>query len=121
MNAGKNASARKISGGRATTRPTASALETDSARARGLGVQPSSRGDLEDPLRGSPARGPGRSFSAKETAPFDTPAALATSLIVGRGILRLNRFRSRVSRVTPFLGFAVKCLRWGQSKGIVLE
>ena len=52
MKAGKNASARRISGGRATTRPTASALETDSARARGLGVQPSSLGDLEDPLAG---------------------------------------------------------------------
>ena len=43
MKEGKNGSARSVSGGRATTRPTASAFETDSARPRGLGVQPSSR------------------------------------------------------------------------------
>ena len=41
MNEGKNASARKISGGRAITSPTASAFETERARARGLGDQPS--------------------------------------------------------------------------------
>ena len=85
MKDGKNASARKISGGRATTSPTASALETDSARARGLGVQPSCSATSRMRRRVSGAT-PGRSFSAKETAPLDTPAALATSLIVGRGI-----------------------------------
>ncbi len=86
MNAGKNASARKISGGRATTRPTASALDTESARARGLGVQPSCSATSRIRCRVCGAT-PGRSFRAKETAPLDTPAALATSLIVGRGIL----------------------------------
>ena len=43
MNDGKNGSARSVSGGRAMTRPTANASDTDSARARELGVQPSSR------------------------------------------------------------------------------
>ena len=89
MNEGKKASARRISGGRATTRPTASARDTDSARARGLGDQPSCSATSRMRRRVSGAR-PGRSFSANETAPFETPAAVATSLIVGRG-MRLTK------------------------------
>ena len=57
MKDGKNGSARSVSGGRAITSPTASARETERARARELGVQPSSSGDGEDPgpgLRGEP-------------------------------------------------------------------
>ena len=84
MNEGKNGSARSVSGGRATTRPTASAFETDSARPRGLGVQPSSRATSRIRARVAGAT-PGRLFNANETAPFDTPAARATSLMVGRG------------------------------------
>ncbi len=83
MNDGKNASARRISGGRAMTRPTASALDTDSARARGLGDQPRFSAVSRMRLRVS-GEMPGRPFRAKETAPLDTPAACATSLIVGR-------------------------------------
>ncbi len=85
MNEGKNASARSTSGGRATTSPTARALDTDSARARGLGDQPSSSAASRMRRRVGGAS-PGRSFSANETAPLDTPALAATSLIVGRGI-----------------------------------
>ena len=86
MKEGKNASARRTSGGRATTRPTASALETDRARARGLGDQPSRSATSRMRGRVSGAS-PGRSFSANETAPFETPAAVATSLMVGRASL----------------------------------
>ena len=83
MKEGKNASARRISGGRAMTRPTASALETDSARARGLGAQPSDSAASRIRVRVC-GEIPGLPFRANETAPFDTPAAVATSLIVGR-------------------------------------
>ena len=84
MNEGKNGSARRVSGGRAITRPTASALETDKARARALGVQPISRATARIRSRVAGAT-PGRLCSAKETAPLDTPAARATSLMVGLG------------------------------------
>ena len=75
MNDGKNASARRISGGRAMTRPTASALDTDSARARGLGDQPSLSAASRMRRRVS-GEMPGRPLSANETAPLDTPAAV---------------------------------------------
>ena len=84
MKEGKNASARRISGGRAITSPTASALDTESARARGLGDQPRVSAASQDAACGCPGRCPGRPFRAKETAPLETPAAVATSLIVGR-------------------------------------
>src|SRR4051794_4018875 len=91
MNEGKNGSARSVSGDRAMTRPTARAFDTESARALELGVQPSSAA-----VRRMRSRvvglTPGRSLSAKETAPFETPAARATSAIVGLVTRLLNRF-----------------------------
>ena len=86
MNEGKNGSARSVSGGRAITRPAASARDTERARARWFGVQPSSRAVARIRSRVSAAM-PGRLLNASETAPFDTPAAWATSVIVGRGTL----------------------------------
>ncbi len=85
MKAGKNASARSTSGARASTRPTACARFVDNALAPGFGVHPS---DSATPMIRSrvSAETPGRSFRANDTAPFDTPAARATSAIVGRGI-----------------------------------
>ena len=83
MNEGKNGSARSVSGRRASTSPTAKARDTDSARARELGVQPRLRAVARIRSRVSWAS-PGRLLSANETAPFDTPAARATSLMVGR-------------------------------------
>ena len=84
MNAGKKASARSTSGGRAMTSPTASDRETESARALEFGVQPRLSAASRIRCRVS-AEMPGRPLSANETAPFDTPAAEATSVIVGRG------------------------------------
>ncbi len=84
MNDGKNASARSTSGGRASTSPTALARLVDSALAPALGVQPIDSATSMIRCRVS-AETPGRSFSANETAPFETPAARATSVIVGRG------------------------------------
>ena len=83
MNDGKNGSEPRVSGGRAMTRPTAIDREADRARARWLGVQPSSRATARIRSRVSGAT-PGRSLSAKDTAPFDTPALRATSEMVGR-------------------------------------
>lgn len=83
MNEGKNGSAPKVAGGRAMTSPTASDLDTDKARARELGVHPISRATLRIRSRVSGAT-PGLLLRAKDTAPFDTPAARATSLIVSR-------------------------------------
>ena len=85
MKDGKNASARKISGGRATTSPTASALETESARARGLGVQPSCSATSRMRRRVSGAT-PGPVVQREGDGTLGDAAALATSLIVGRGI-----------------------------------
>ena len=82
MNDGKNGSARSVSGGRAITSPTASARETDSARARELGVQPSSRATARIRSRVSAAT-PGRLLNANETAPFETPASAGD--VVDRG------------------------------------
>ena len=85
MNEGKNGSDRSVSGVRAMTRPTASAFETDSALALESGVQPRSRAALRMRWRVSSPT-PGRLFRANDTALFDTPAARATSAIVGRGM-----------------------------------
>src|SRR5665647_2672228 len=92
MNEAKNGSAPRVSGGRAMTSPTASARETDSALPRRLGDQPRSRATAT----------PGLPFSAKDTAPFETPATRATSLMVGRDVAidAMNRFRFAMSRVS---------------------
>ena len=86
-------SAPRVSGGRASTSPTASAWDAARARPRWLGDQPSSRAAARIRSRVCGAT-PGRSLSAKETAPIDTPAARATSLIVVRrtGMGLLKRF-----------------------------
>ena len=69
--------------GRATTRPTAWERESDSARARALGVQPRSSAVARIRRRVS-SEMPGRPLRANDTAPLETPAAVATSVIVGR-------------------------------------
>jgi len=81
MNEQKNGSAPRVSGVRAITSPTASARETDSALPRRLGVQPRSRATERIRSRVSAAT-PGLPFSAKDTAPFETPATRATSAMV---------------------------------------
>ena len=58
----------------------------DSARARALGVQPSSSAVARIRRRVS-SEMPGRPFRANDTAPLETPAAVATSVIVGRPML----------------------------------
>src|SRR3989337_1062163 len=97
MNDGKKGSARSVSGARAITSPTARARDTDSARARELGVQPISRAVARIRSRVAGAS-PSRLLNANETAPFDTPAARATSWMVVRGTPRLNRFSVMLSR-----------------------
>jgi hypothetical protein len=84
MNDGKNGSARSVSGRRERTSPTANALETERALALEFGVHPRSRAASRMRSRVSGAT-PGRSLRANDTALFDTPAARATSAIVGRG------------------------------------
>src|SRR4051812_34312699 len=73
------------------TRPIASARETDRPRAAALGCQPisSAMARIRSRVR---ADTPGRSLRAKETAPRETPAASAMSLMVGR------RFTTAFSR-----------------------
>ena len=90
MKAGKNGSALSVSGCRAITSPTVSARDEDSARARWLGVNPSSAATARIRSRVASAT-PGRSFRANETAPRETPAARATSAIVGRAAMRFTK------------------------------
>ena len=73
--------ARSKLGGRATTRPSAKARDTDKERARWLGCQPSSA--AADRMR-SRVGGltPGRPLTATETDPLLTPARRATSTMV---------------------------------------
>ena len=78
MKKGSNA---MVVAGRARTRPNASARAAESARAARFGYQPSSRAIVTMRSLVS-SETPGRSFSAYETAPFDTPAREAMSLIV---------------------------------------
>src|SRR4051812_25205041 len=114
MKTGKNGSAPSVSGGRARTSPTAYARDVEKARARWLGVQPSDFATSRIRARVSSAT-PGRSLRAKDTAPFDTPAACATSEIVGRarfvtanslseGTLRVARHTSGPGHRSPCAG-----------------
>src|SRR6478735_4381549 len=107
MKLGKNGSAPRVSGGRRTTSPTARDREAASARARWLGVQPSSAAAARIRSRVSGAT-PGRSLSAKDTAPFDTPALRATSEMVGRrvAIRPLKRFSYPDVKIASFARLA---------------
>lgn len=83
MKVGKNGSAAMTSGLRPMTSPQANARPTLSERALRLGVHPSSAAAASIRARVSGAT-PGRSFNANETSPLLTPAARATSAMVGR-------------------------------------
>ena len=90
----KNGSSASVRAGRASTSPQASARAADSARAARFGYQPSSSAIARIRSRVS-SETPGRPFSAYETAPFETPARFAMSLIVVRASLPC------VSRFSP--------------------
>ena len=81
MNSMKNGSSAIVRAGRASTSPHASARAAESARAARFGYQPSSFAIARIRSRVS-SETPGRPLSAYETAPFDTPARSAMSLIV---------------------------------------
>src|SRR3954454_2062948 len=83
MNSMKNGSSAMVLAGRARMRPQASARAAESARAARFGYQPSSSAIARIRSRVS-SDTPGRPFSAYETAPFETPARSAMSLIVVR-------------------------------------
>src|SRR5882757_1484083 len=74
-----------VRGGRANTKPTARARESESARAAVLGRQPISCAIVTTRCRVC-SETPGCPFNAQETDPFDTPAARAISVIVSRRI-----------------------------------
>ena len=80
-NSGKNASTASVRGGRESTSPHAFARDAESERAALFGRQPSSSAISRMRFRVS-SDSPGRPFRAYETAPFDTPARRAMSLIV---------------------------------------
>src|SRR5665811_1034806 len=81
INSMKKGSRANILAGRASISPQAPALAAESARAARFGDQPSSFTIARMRFLVS-SETPGRSFRASETAPFDTPARFAMSLIV---------------------------------------
>ena len=81
MNSMKNGSSAIVAAGRARMRPQASAREAERARAARFGYQPSSSAMARIRSRVS-SETPGRPLSAYDTAPLDTPARSAMSLIV---------------------------------------
>ena len=83
MNSMKNGSSAIVLAGRARISPQASAREAERARAARFGYQPSSSAIARIRSRVS-SETPGRPFSAYETAPLETPARSAMSLIVVR-------------------------------------
>ena len=103
-NSMKKGSSARVCAGRARTSPHASARAAESARAARFGYQPSSSAMARMRSR-VPSDTPGRPFSAYETAPFETPARSAMSLIVAltRSLLRtLVRPSSCVGRYTAY-------------------
>ena len=98
MNSMKNGSSAIVVAGRASTSPSASAREAESARAARFGYHPSSFAIVRMRSRVS-SETPGRPLSAYETAPFDTPGALrdvpdrrpARLLFAGLRLTRLSR------------------------------
>ena len=99
----KNGSSAIVVAGRARTSPNASARAAESARAARFGYQPSSRA-METIRSRVSSETPGRPFSAYETAPFDTPAWNAMSLIVTLRIrlcARRPRRRSTIPSTEP--------------------
>ena len=83
MNSMKNGSSASVEAGRARISPQASAREAESERAARLGYQPSSSAIARIRSRVS-SETPGRPLRAYETAPLETPARSAMSLIVVR-------------------------------------
>src|SRR5664279_227670 len=81
MNSMKNVSIARVFPGRARTRPHASARAAERERAARFGYHESSSAISRIRLRVL-SESPGRSFSAYETAPLETPARSAMSLIV---------------------------------------
>ena len=81
MNSMKNGSSESVVSVRASTSPQAWARATESARAALFGYQPISSAIARIRARVL-SESPGRSLSANETAPFDTPARRAMSLDV---------------------------------------
>ncbi len=67
-----------------STRPTVSVCAPASRRAALSGTQPSSSATVSTRSRVA-SETPGRPFNAYDTAPIDTPAWAAMSLIVSRG------------------------------------
>ena len=94
----KKGSSAIVAAGRARTRPNASARAAESARAARFGYQPSSRAIVTMRSLVS-SETPGRPLSAYETAPFDTPAREAMSLIV---TLRVWLYVSLTETLPPF-------------------
>ena len=94
----KNGSSASVLAGRASTKPHASARAAERARAARFGYQPSSSA-IERMRSRVSSETPGRPLSAYETAPFETPARSAMSLIVIRaGSLLGHSLRLPVSR-----------------------
>src|ERR1022692_4337182 len=85
------------------TSPHAPALAADSARAALLGYQPSSSATARMRRRVASAS-PGRLFSAKDTAPLETPARRAISAMVTRLVgIRASGTAHTLIRYSPTL------------------